>query len=317
MSQTSQTRSTGLTGPSSEPSTLAGAPSNGRFGVIRTYEPYSDDPHYIEANRDFVKGLALDEEWTVLDLACGIGTLSRLALGFHPRLTVVGLDLSHEGLRVAKRRFEADTRERSKGGSREARVALLTATADVLPLADESVDAVMMGHSIHMLADERKLLGEIRRVARPGAPFAFNTSFFAGTFAPGTETIYHQWTMEALGFIRRRDEALRERGLPGVRRKKGSVPAAFSRPWLSREEWEERLEGAGFETAKVGIRTVPLTQRSFEAIGAYAGFAQVLLSGYPLELACEALEAAAEPTFAAAGVREVPRYWLEIVAIRK
>jgi ubiquinone/menaquinone biosynthesis C-methylase UbiE len=301
----------------SRPSFPADSPSNPGFGMNRTYEPYSDDPHYIAANRDFVDGLALHGEWRVLDLACGIGTLSRLALGFHPRLTVVGLDLSHEGLRVAQKRFQADARERGIRQRGEERVALLTATADVIPLVDESIDAVMMGHSIHMLPDERRLLGEIHRVTRPGALFAFNTSFFAGTFAPGTETIYHEWTMEALSFIRRRDEALRKRGEPGVRRKKGSVPAAFSRPWLSREEWEERLSEARFETTNVRIRTVPLTQSSFEAIGAYAGFAQVLLSGYPLELACEALQAAAQPTFVAAGVSEVPRYWLEIVAIRR
>jgi ubiquinone/menaquinone biosynthesis C-methylase UbiE len=293
-------------------SARANAVEGSRFELNRTYEPYSDDPHYVEANRSFVNALGLEEGDRVLDLACGIGTLSRLALSMNAGLTVVGLDLSHDGLRVAKRRFASDY----QAAGAEAPVLFLTATADEIPLADESMDAVVMGHSIHMLPDERKLLREIHRVSRPGALFAFNTSFYAGTFAPGTETIYHDWTMAALSFIRERDRQLRARGEPGVRRTKGKAPAAFSRPWLSEEEWKERLGEAGFEVARVHIRTVPLTMRSFEAIGAYAGFVQVLLSGYPLELASEALQVAAKPTFDAARVEEVPRHWLEILSTR-
>jgi len=79
----------------------------------------------------------------------------------------------------------------------------------------------------------------------------------------------------------------------------------------------ERLDEAGFDVSSEKVRTVPLTQRSFEAIGAYAGFAQVLLSGYPVKLACEALQAAAAPTFEAAGIERVPRNWLEVVAARR
>lgn len=286
-------------------STAADVGSTGRLEMERSYEPYSDDPDYIEANRSFVRELPLGDRCFLLDLACGIGTLTRLALEVNPRHSIVGVDLSYEGLRIARRRLES---------ARWLRVGLVTATADVLPLADQSMDAVLMGHSIHMLSDERRLLSEIRRATKPGGIFAFNTSFYAGTFVPGTEGIYHDWTMRAIRYVRDKDREMRERGEAGVRRTKGSAPGAFSRPWLSPEEWIERLDDAGFDTESRRIRTVPLTQRSFEAIGAYAGFAQVLLSGYPVELACEALQAAAAPTFAAAGIDEVPRNWLEVVA---
>ena len=56
-----------------------------------------------------------------------------------------------------------------------------------------------------------------------------------------------------------------------------------------------------------------LNQRCFETIGAYAGLAKVLLSGYPVKLACEALEKASAPTLVVIGMDEVPRFWLEMV----
>ena len=51
-----------------------------------------------------------------------------------------------------------------------------------------------------------------------------------------------------------------------------------------------------------------------ETVGAYGGLASVLLSGYPVELASEALSASAGPAFAALNLTDVRRLWLEVVA---
>ena len=276
------------------------------FELNRTYEPYSNDPHYIEGNRDFIQRLQIGAPTRVLDLAAGIGTLSRLLRKRLPEVPIVCVDLSHDGNVVSKGLFAADN---ATG------VDFVTASADALPLRDDCVDAVMMGHSIHMIDDADALLRGIRRVLRTGGMFAFNTSFYAGTFCEGTDTIYHDWTREALAYIQRHDARLKAQGKPGVKRKRGKVAAAFSRPWPTVEEWRERLDRHGFTLRAEHVRTVPLTQRSFESIAAYAGFTEVLLSGYPVEIASEALQAAAGPTLAAAGVEEVPRYWLEIEAV--
>jgi ubiquinone/menaquinone biosynthesis C-methylase UbiE len=172
-----------------------------------------------------------------------------------------------------------------------------------------------MGNAIHILPDPDALLEEIRRVLRPKGILAFNTSFYAGTYPRGTEKFYHHWLMGALGFIARRGQELKQAGGPAIRRVRGTAARAFSRPWPARQEWCARLERKGFRVLAAHERTVMMDRRSFESVGAYAGLASVLLSGYPVELACEALQAAAAPAFAAIGATAVPRLWLEVTAI--
>ncbi|MFH1417794.1 MAG: class I SAM-dependent methyltransferase [Planctomycetota bacterium] len=293
----------------------------GRFECNRSYEPYSDDPDYIAGNRGFIRDIDLETAELVLDLACGIGTLRNLLWESDPDLRIIGIDISHEGLRIARDRTRrcAVTANALQGGavtSHRARNWLIAGSADAIPVKDLSIDGIVMGHAIHMLADVDKMLSEIHRVLRPGGTFAFSTSFYAGTFVPGTEKIYHDWVKEALNYTFRRDRELRAAGHSGIRRKRGSAPPAFSNTWPSPEDWTKRLERHGLRQMRRFIRTVPLTQYSFEAIGAYAGFAGVMLSGYPVEIACEALQAAAGPTLKAAGVDSVPRHWLEVAATK-
>ena len=99
-----------------------------------------------------------------------------------------------------------------------------------------------------------------------------------------------------------------------IRRRRGSVSPAFTKSWPAPSEWRQRLGDHGLETVRTFERTVRLTQYSFETIGAYAGFASVILSGYPVDIASEALQATAGPTLEAAGIQEVPRLWLEVTA---
>ena len=44
--------------------------------------------------------------------------------------------------------------------------------------------------------------------------------------------------------------------------------------------------------------------------------AEVLMSGYPLEVSSACLQAGADAAFAAFGMDEVSRFWLEITAVR-
>ena len=83
---------------------------------------------------------------------------------------------------------------------------------------------------------------------------------------------------------------------------------------LSPEQWQELLNRYHLEIIQDKRRTVMLTQRSLETIGAYAGFAEVALSGYPVEMASEALQEASGIVFENLGITEIPRLWLEIVA---
>ncbi len=284
------------------------------YEVNTTYEPFSKEPEYIEANRVFVAGLDLPASGLLLDLACGTGLMARLGLEARPRLSVLGLDLAHESLLIARQELGALGLAGREGGPV---AGLVRASADRLPLVPGRFDAVLMGNAIHMVPGRDALLSEIRRVLRSGGLFAFNSSFWAGTMVPGTEVFYREWVKQALASVQERDRRLRGQGLPGIRRRRGTAAPAFSTRWPTREEWTDALRSHGLELETMGERAVVMTQHSMETIGAYAGLAEALLSGYPVAESSRGLQATAGTALAEVGMSTVPRLWLEVVARKR
>ncbi|HEV8701729.1 MAG TPA: class I SAM-dependent methyltransferase [Candidatus Polarisedimenticolia bacterium] len=288
-------------------------------GTIDTsYDPFSREPSYVELNRDFVRSLELggvprSGGIRVLDLACGTGTMTELLLDeLRGPDRILGVDLSRASLAHARRRLlEAPVEPR-----RADRVRLVNASADRLPVLSADADVVLMGNAIHYFKEPGPLLDEVHRVLRPGGLFAFNTSFFAGTFLPGTERFYEEWVKEALKYVLRRDAEERSQGRPGLTRARGRGDAPFLRRWPSPDEYTAALTGRGFAIRSVNRRTAVMTRSSFEAIGAYAGCAGALLSGFPVPLASEALARSVAPVLEATGRQTVPRLWLEVIAVR-
>lgn len=276
--------------------------------IDTSYEPFSHEPEYVELNKRFLEALELEGPLRVLDLACGTCTLTSLLLDQVARqATIIGIDLSRRSLELA----------RTELGEPEppARVDLVEATADRLPVIANLADLVIMGNAIHCLPDLDVFLEEVVRTLKPGGTFAFNSSFYAGTFVPGTERFYDEWMKEAARFVLQRDRELKAAGLPGVKRIKGRADPAFSRRWQSPAEFRALLERHGFEVFHLAERTVMMSRRAFETVGAYQGLAAVLLSGYPVDLACEALTRTVKSALDKVGLTEVPRYWLEVGAV--
>jgi ubiquinone/menaquinone biosynthesis C-methylase UbiE len=200
-------------------------------------------------------------------------------------------------------------REAGKGA-----VMLIEGSVDELCLEPESFDLAVMGHAIHLMRDRDKFLSGVNRVLRPGGLFAFNSSFFVKTFPEGTEHVYTEWLKEALAVLQSKNEELRRAGKPGIPRQRGKVGRAFSNRWMTPEQWEEELRQNGFEVVQTYKRSVTISQRGLETVGAYSGLAEVLMSGYPVEIASECLQEAAGRAFRNLGITEIPRYWLEITA---
>ena len=98
---------------------------------------------------------------TVLDLACGPGTLTRhLSDAVGPDGLVVGADLSAPMLTRAARAVTA------------ANTAFVRADAMDLPLRDASLDAVSCSLCLHLVPDLDSALTQIARVLRPGGRLA-------------------------------------------------------------------------------------------------------------------------------------------------
>jgi demethylmenaquinone methyltransferase / 2-methoxy-6-polyprenyl-1,4-benzoquinol methylase len=94
----------------------------------------------------------------ILDIACGTGQLSAAAQRLvGPTGLVVGVDPSDGMRRIAETRR---------------RIRTLAGTAEGLPVADASFDAVVMGYAMRHVSDLIAAFREMRRALRPGGTVA-------------------------------------------------------------------------------------------------------------------------------------------------
>jgi len=93
----------------------------------------------------------------VLDLACGTGLLIERLLRRDPAVELTGVDISEEMLAQASQRLLGC-----------GRVRLLCGSAERIPVASGSFDAVVVSNAFHLVRDASAALAECRRALRPG-----------------------------------------------------------------------------------------------------------------------------------------------------
>ena len=287
-----------------------------------TYEPYSQDPGYIAANTSLIDAVPLEGVERVADLACGTGLLSGLLHGRKNTLTIAGIDLDPVQIGIAQRTFPGPVVDSLAALEAEAAAgrgaAFFSAgSAMDLPFADGSIDLVVIGNAIHLMPDRDLFLRNVARVLRPGGQLVFNSVFYVGTFVPGTEPLFTEWMRQAVLALAEMNEARKARGEKPVPRVRGKGDRAFRKDWLSAQGWGDAMRAAGIEVAHSADRPVPISAEGLALVGAYGGLAEVLMSGYPVEIASECLMKAAPIAFANTGLAEVPRNWLEMRGVRR
>ena len=113
--------------------------------------------HAVFGERASLIGLVglIDDTWTIGDLGCGTGHLTRLLAPFVKR--VIGVDASAEMLDVAR----AQTADMPN-------VELRSGDLEHLPLENSSLDAAVLALVLHNVADPEAVLREAVRVVRDG-----------------------------------------------------------------------------------------------------------------------------------------------------
>ncbi|MHA7875460.1 class I SAM-dependent methyltransferase [Roseivivax sp.] len=291
--------------------------------VDTTYESYAQDNHYVSVNRQLVSEVDLGAVSRVADLACGTGLLSRMLLERKPGLAVCGIDLDPVQIELSRRGLEEDGARfhdsleawRAAAEAGQGGVHLRVDSAMELPFADGEIDLVVIGNAIHMMPDRPAFLAEVARVLRPGGQFVFNSVFYAGTFVEGTEMVFTEMMKEAVLAMNELNAERKTRGEPPVPRKRGTVKRAFQQTeWVSEAGWAEAVEAHGLRVTMSRQTPVAISQRGLELVGGYGGLAEVLMSGYPVDIASECMQAGVARAFANLEISEVPRNWLEVTA---
>ncbi|WP_020666791.1 methyltransferase domain-containing protein [Amycolatopsis nigrescens] len=137
-------------------------------GVFETSRPEDYLLRLAESEAGSYKRLALslldvEPGQVVLDLGCGPGTdLPAFAEAVTERGRVIGLDHDAESLAKARQRT-----------ARLGQVELLAGVLPAIDLPPESVDRAHTDRVLQHVADPAAVLGELRRVLRPGAKAVF------------------------------------------------------------------------------------------------------------------------------------------------
>ena len=187
-------------------------------------------PEDYERGRPGWPGGALDfpgvpSEAAVLELGAGTGKLTRLLISRFTRVIAVEPAEAMRRLLV--------------GVAPEAE--LLTGSAEAIPVADASADAVFVGEAFHKFDDERAL-AEIARVLRPSGTLVLMWNVPAGPTEPSIE---------------RAEQFLRERGPD--RSEVGYDPLDLNSTRFDSGEWRRGFVGSPFEELQEARLSNPQT----------------------------------------------------------
>ncbi|MBS0454382.1 MAG: class I SAM-dependent methyltransferase [Proteobacteria bacterium] len=119
--------------------------------------------------------IAPHAQW--LDVGCGTGALTQAVLRDAQPASVLGIDASAAFVDFAQA-LTPDPRARYQVGD-----------AQALPLADQSVDAVVSGLMLNFVPSPASALAEMARITRPGGCVAV----YLWDYAEGMELIRHFW----------------------------------------------------------------------------------------------------------------------------
>jgi ubiquinone/menaquinone biosynthesis C-methylase UbiE len=275
---------------------------------IYSYEAFTRHAFYAAVNRALVERAVtqLDarpagEKLRIVDLGCGTGAITQMVVEALKKCgrdaTVIGVEPSADAIRLAERRLEGAGMN----------VSFIQGDSADLARLGMRVDGLFFCNAIHLVPDKDEVIEQIAAALAPGGLFAFNSAFFNGTYAEGTERFYRLWTMQAMRWLRREH--------PEVKVSRDTHALAMQ--WLSQEEYVGLLHKHGFRVLHNELDEALMPLRAWQDIGRYWLFIEGALPGVPIPIGADALEASAAQAFDELNINAVPRNWLQVVAQMK
>lgn len=128
----------------------------GHASMVRTLDAQAR-AIWPQEERLFLRyGLAADID--ILDVGCGTGEITLRLAALYPHASLLGVDLLEGPLTIA----------RSRAMGLGDRVRFAPGDAFALDLPDAAVDLAVCRHMLHAVPEPARVLGELRRVTRPG-----------------------------------------------------------------------------------------------------------------------------------------------------
>lgn len=228
-----------------------------------------------------------------VDLACGTGAVTQLLVeklrNLREPVEVVAVDPSESALEKA-RRLVGNAADFVRG------------TAQAFSHVVSGVDIILFCNAIHLLPDKDRVIAEAQAAMNPGGVLGFNTSFYEGCYAPGTEKFYKLWMLRSLQLLKQET---------GLRPDRSKVAAMR---WLTPDEYRALLDRHGFRIEEMKTELAMMTCESWQDISHYSEFANGALPGIPLDVSIPVLKQSVAQAYDELGITELPRNWLQVVA---
>jgi ubiquinone/menaquinone biosynthesis C-methylase UbiE len=278
---------------------------------LYTFEPFASHAFYTDVNRALVQQTLAhlikrpgDTTLTIVDMACGTGAVTRLIAEemarqqLLARTHIIGVDPSAEALRRAQKGME----EMGLGVKAD----FVQGEAEDLPKLVQNADAAFFCNAIHLVPDKLVAFKQMATILAQNGVFGCNSAFYDGTYVPGTERFYRLWTRRAVGWLKQEH--------PEVRLSREAKAMAMQ--WLTREEYIDTLKQGGFADVETHNSNVLISLDGWRDLGQYWLFIEGALPGIPLALGAQALEVSVYQAGQELNLTEVPRTWLQMVALK-
>ena len=279
---------------------------------LYTFEPFAAHEFYTEVNRALVKQTlahlkpATDNATlTIVDMACGTGAVTRLIAeelvrqGRITNIKLIGVDPSAEALRRAEKGMEESGLPIS--------ATFIQGESEDLPNIVQNVDAAFFCNAIHLVPDKLVAFQQVSSILAPHGIFGCNSAFYEGTYVPGTERFYRLWTRRAVGWLKQEH--------PEARLSREAKAMAMQ--WLTKDQYIQDLKQSGFATVETQQTDAVISLDGWRDLGQYWLFIEGALPGIPLAIGAQALDVAVYQAGEEMGLKEVPRTWLQMVAIKE